>query len=60
MTDAERIAELERQLDVAQMTVRLLRAQLRVLGHIPMVVETAEIGKAEYAFRAAARKAGAQ
>lgn len=60
-------AELEREVirlriecDTKDLIVRLLRSQIRVLGHIPMIVEDEATGKAEYAFRSAARRAGAQ
>lgn len=41
---ADEIERLRRELGVKTEIVKLLRAQLRVIGHAPMVVETEEIG----------------
>lgn len=52
---ANEIETLRRKLE-AQVNINgMLRAQIRMLGHIPCVVETKEIGDAEYKMRAAAR-----
>lgn len=48
---ANEIERLQRALRVERDIVGLLRAQLRVLGHIPMVVETEAIGQQELAMR---------
>lgn len=48
---ADEIERLHQELKVESDIVGLLRAQLRVLGHIPMVVETEAVGRAELAMR---------
>lgn len=48
---ADEIERLRREVRVERDIVGLLRAQLRVLGHIPMVVETEAIGQQELAMR---------
>lgn len=56
----QEIKRLQKECETKDLCVRLLRSQLRVLGHIPMVVEDEATGAYEYAFRSAARRAGAQ
>lgn len=46
---ADEIERLRRDVAVQKDIVGLLRAQLRVLGHVPMVVETDAIGRQEMA-----------
>ncbi len=48
---AYEIEQLRRDLDVQKMIVGLLRSQLRVLGHEPMVVENDAVGKQEMEMR---------
>lgn len=46
---ADDIERLQRDVAVNNDIIGLLRAQLRVLGHVPMVVETDDVGRQELA-----------
>lgn len=52
--ERDRIKQLEKELDVARMIIGILRAQVRCLGHVPVVVENEAIGKAEAQLRKSA------
>lgn len=52
---ADEIERLRKEDEANKDIIGMLRAQLRILGHIPCVVESDEVGKAEYKMRAAAR-----
>lgn len=51
----EELNRLRKQADTDRLIIALLRSQLRVLGHIPTVVESEDIGRQELEMRMKAR-----